>query len=75
VANYIDYVRAARPVDPDTPVMIPGDPERKAKKARLQDGLPLPTETWNSIVNAGVDLGLERQTLEDIANAKPMPTE
>ncbi len=75
VADYIDYVRAARPADPDTPVMIPGDPERKAKKARLAEGLPLPFETWNNIVNAGVELGLERQVLEGIANAKPMQTE
>ncbi len=66
VGNYIDYVRDARPADPEIPVMIPGDPERRVRAKRLADGLPLPIETWNNIINAGINLGLQRDELEKI---------
>ncbi|MBT6094312.1 MAG: malate dehydrogenase, partial [Rhodospirillaceae bacterium] len=45
VANYIDFVRSARPADPDQPVMVPGDPERQARKHRSANGLPLTADT------------------------------
>lgn len=70
VAGYIDFVRNARPADPDTPVIIPGDPERKARATRSAEGLPLPHATWTSIVDAGVELGLERHALEAMAAAR-----
>ena len=75
VANYIDYVRSARPADPDQPVMVPGDPERRARAARLADGLPLPIEVWNNIVDAGVNIGLERVDLEALAGVDSSQTE
>ena len=67
VGKYIDYVRRARPADPGIPVMIPGDPERRTRAKRLVDGLPLPIETWNNIIDAGVNLNLQRDELEKIA--------
>jgi len=70
VAGYIDFVRSARPVDPAQPVMVPGDPERKARAERQAHGLPLPTAAWNSILDAGVNLGLKRDDL--IALAPPV---
>ena len=70
VGKYIDYVREASPANPDVPVMIPGDPERRTRAKRLVDGLPLPVETWNNIVNAGLSLGLERDELEKIATIR-----
>lgn len=63
VDHYIDYVRAAKPADPDQPVMIPGDPERKARAERLTNGLPLPQATWDSILDAGAAQGLDRDEL------------
>ncbi|MEL7463223.1 MAG: Ldh family oxidoreductase [Pseudomonadota bacterium] len=58
VGEYIDFVRSARPADPEKPVMIPGDPERKARAERLADGVPLPAETWESLVAAARSVGL-----------------
>jgi uncharacterized oxidoreductase len=60
VADYIDFVRAARPTDPATPVMIPGDPERKARERRLAEGVRLPGETWTSLLAAAADAGLDQ---------------
>ncbi|MBM08293.1 MAG: malate/lactate/ureidoglycolate dehydrogenase [Magnetovibrio sp.] len=74
VGNYIEYVRSARPVDPERPVLIPGDPERRTRATRKINGLPLPTKTWNKIINAGVALNLKRDELEEIAKMEePRP--
>ncbi len=67
VNDYINFVRGARPVDPAQPVMVPGDPERKARAARRADGLPLSTDAWNSILDAGAALGLDRDDLAAMA--------
>lgn len=60
---YMDFVRNCKPADPDTPVMVPGDPERQRRADRRANGLPLPTEAWDSILAAGEKLGLDRDAL------------
>jgi LDH2 family malate/lactate/ureidoglycolate dehydrogenase len=39
----IDVLHAARPADPGQPVLVAGDPEQTSRKAREQDGIPIPT--------------------------------
>jgi uncharacterized oxidoreductase len=63
VSGYIDYVRSARPRDPAQPVMIPGDPERKARADRRANGFDIAAGAWNSILDAGETLGLDRDTM------------
>ncbi|MEQ8322165.1 MAG: malate/lactate/ureidoglycolate dehydrogenase [Rhodospirillales bacterium] len=70
VSDYIDFVRSARPRNPDEPVMIPGDPERKARKERGANGFDIAAPAWNSIINAGVDLGLDRDAMTATARGK-----
>jgi uncharacterized oxidoreductase len=67
VAAYIDHVRACTPADPDVPVMIPGDPERKRRAERLANGLPLAPDAWDSILRAGESKGLDRAELLALA--------
>jgi LDH2 family malate/lactate/ureidoglycolate dehydrogenase len=38
--------------------MIPGEPEWETKESRLAEGIPLPEETWEGIVNLAEKLGL-----------------
>ena len=52
IRDYLDFVLGAKSADPDVPVMIPGDPERKARKTRLTDGIPLPDAVWQRICEA-----------------------
>jgi uncharacterized oxidoreductase len=63
VAEYITEIRASLPADPATPVMTPGDPERKRRAERLANGLPLAPDVWESLLNAGASKGLERGEL------------
>ncbi len=63
VADYIKFVRATRPSDAATPVMIPGDPERRAREKRLVEGVQLPFETWASLLAAAADIGLDKDAV------------
>jgi hydroxycarboxylate dehydrogenase B len=47
-----EYITASPPRRPDEPVLIPGDPERANRAARLRDGIPIDDETWREIVEA-----------------------
>ena len=44
-------------------VMIPGDPERRRLKDRLENGMPVPREVWQNILDAGAALGLSPEAL------------
>jgi uncharacterized oxidoreductase len=59
VSDYVDFVRSARPVDASRPVLAPGDAERAARTERGTNGVPLPRDTWTSLVAAGVGVGVE----------------
>ena len=57
--DYAEYVRAARPAVPGTPVLAPGDAESRTRAARLRDGVPLQAETWAAIQSTGAALGVQ----------------
>lgn len=67
VSNYIDYVRSARPANPAQPVMVPGDPERKARADRTANGFEIAAPTWKSIIDTATKLGLDPNELTDLA--------
>lgn len=49
VADYVAWVRAARPAAGHERVLVPGDRERATRAERLAQGVPLPEATWNAI--------------------------
>ena len=67
VDEYIKFVRSAQPADPEQPVDIPGDPERKARKNRRKSGLPLSQGAWESILDAAAEWNLNREDLSKMA--------
>ena len=65
--DYVDFVHGLRPRDPESPVLVPGDPERQRRADRRANGLPLPFDAWDSILAAGERLGLSRDDLAALA--------
>jgi len=51
------WVKASPPMG-EAPVMVPGDPERNARRKRLADGVPIDGETWRKIGEAARLLGV-----------------
>ena len=63
----VDYTKSARPADPEKPVLVPGDPERAARKERGANGIFIPEGTWVLLLEAGEKLGLDRSKALEIA--------
>lgn len=68
VKRYVDFVKSAKPAEPNGEVLVPGEPERRARAARERDGVPLADETWRSIAEAARRSGVSE---EEIAAATP----
>lgn len=61
VTSYIDWFLDAAPIDPDQVVRAPGDMERIRRTDREASGLHLPSDIWQSIVAAGLSVGLDQE--------------
>lgn len=57
VDAFIAFSRGLRPRDPDMPVLIPGDPERR-RRARFADGLPIETSLLAALREAAAGLAV-----------------
>ena len=55
-ARFVRYLRSARPLDPTRPVLVPGDPERLARKRTT---LEVDEPTWREMVAFANELGVE----------------
>ena len=67
VDGFVGYVKGSPPADPASPVLVPGDPERHSREARLRAGIPLDATTWDEVVTAGEAIGVTRAQAEAIA--------
>ena len=68
VAAYVDHVRGLVPAQGHDAVLIPGDKERRLRRERRRDGLPLPARVLDGILAVARDLGIEVD-----GEALPMP--
>jgi uncharacterized oxidoreductase len=67
IRRYLEFVKSSRPRAPNGAVMLPGEPEQRARAERLANGVPIDSTTWNQIMTAGERQGLARAELEAIA--------
>ena len=61
----IDHVQSSPLEDPDQPILMPGDPERRRRRERIANGIPMPEPAWRELADAAVSVGLT----EDRADA------
>ena len=66
VRAYLDWFDTARPATPGGEVLSPGEPERRKKADRLANGLTIPDDTWEAILNAADLSGLGRARVAEI---------
>lgn len=60
IDRFTDWVKASPPAPGVEEVMVPGDPERKAKAERLANGVPIDDRTWEELLETGEMVGLSR---------------
>ena len=39
-------------------VLLPGEPEARARTRRERDGIPIPEDTWRAVCDTGAELGV-----------------
>jgi len=61
--RFIEWVRAAAPVDAEVPVILPGDRSRRVRAERTRTGIPIDDVTYRRIRDVAVALGLSAPEL------------
>ena len=64
IDGFVEYVKGSPPSNPSEPVLVPGDPERRAREERGRNGIDIDTTTWQEIVEAGEKVGVTRATID-----------
>jgi uncharacterized oxidoreductase len=64
IAAMTAYITTSPPSNPDEPVLIPGDPERRTRADRVANGVPVDDETWRELVAAarGINVLVETRS-------------
>ena len=65
--RFIAFYKSSRPAEPGGEVLIPGEPEARARAERSRNGIPLPDDTWGSIVATARSLGLDDAAIPEAA--------
>jgi uncharacterized oxidoreductase len=58
IKRYIDYFKSSKPAQAGGEVLVPGEPELRARDERLAQGIPLADDAWAAIVAAGEQHGV-----------------
>ncbi|MBT6986644.1 MAG: malate/lactate/ureidoglycolate dehydrogenase, partial [Rhodospirillaceae bacterium] len=61
INKFTEWVKASPPAPGVDEVMVPGDPERKSKADRLENGIPIDDTTFEELLAAGEAMGLARE--------------
>lgn len=67
VRRYAEFVKSSRPRTPEGEVLLPGEPERRSRAARVEGGIPIEDATWAQLMEAAEMVGLHRDQLEALA--------
>ena len=57
--QYVKFFRSARPAEAGGEVLCPGDAETRNRAQRRADGVPLPGSTWQSLLDAAEEVGMQ----------------
>jgi hydroxycarboxylate dehydrogenase B len=69
VARYVAYFKSAKPAVAGGEVLIPGEPEERTRQQRLREGVPLPDDTWASIIEAARAVGVDERRIQAVSAA------
>jgi len=61
-ARFVAWVKASPPLNPDTPVLLPGEVERKMRAERMARGIPLDDTTHADLLAAAESVGISENS-------------
>lgn len=66
IERYLKFVRSSRPVAAGGEILLPGEPEIRMRAERRANGIPLPQDTWDSILATARRLGIDGGRIQRI---------
>ena len=60
------FVKGSKPLAAGEDVLVPGEPEDRYRAERLKDGIPLPDDTWASLLAIAREVGIDGARLQKI---------
>jgi uncharacterized oxidoreductase len=66
---FVDWVKQSPPLQGTDGVLLAGEPERLTQAQRRQSGIPVDDNTWQEILQACDDLGVDRHHVDTLARA------
>lgn len=66
VRGFLGWIKDCAPIDAEAGVLTPGEKERLTAAERLQTGIPIPADTWQSLQEAAHAAGLSAARVETI---------
>jgi uncharacterized oxidoreductase len=69
VARALDFVKSSKPLTPGGEVLVPGEPEARHRAERLNNGVPLPDDTWSALIATARSVGLDGARLQAVETA------
>lgn len=66
IRSYIEFFTSSKPEKEGGQVLVPGDPERLARKERLANGVPMAGGAWEDILRTAAKVGLDEARIEEI---------
>ena len=58
VARFTAWVKASPPLQPGSPVLLPGEVERRTRAVRSGQGIPLDDKTLADLIDAAASVGI-----------------
>ena len=62
LAKTLGRIKAVPPAPGFEEVLLPGEPEARARARRERDGIPIPDDTWRAVCEVGAELGVNVET-------------
>jgi uncharacterized oxidoreductase len=66
VTRMLEFVKGSKPLNAGEDVLVPGEQEERYRAERLKNGIPLPDDTWSSLLSIAREVGLDGGRLQKI---------
>jgi uncharacterized oxidoreductase len=64
IERYLAFVKQAKPLEPGGETMLPGEPEIRSRQKRLREGISLPQNTWQGILETAKSVGVDEALID-----------
>ncbi len=66
VTRMVGFVKGSKPMHAGEDVLVPGEQEEQYRTERRKNGIPLPDDTWASLLAIARDVGIDGARLQKI---------